>query len=393
MELGNYNHLRKQLPYETKRRNFLFVGSSQTGKSSTISRLALDDIYDGKNVVFIGNDSTKEILRHIPNERQEETTYCNPSLQPFGFNPFANVPPEKHKALANSFIDTIHTLLTYDGSTPTLDDYLRVSVLTLLSLNTISPLSIYFLLTDKSYRDFAVLNTKDDFLKMFWKRFDTLTPKEQRQEVSSTLNKLSVFVFDPVLRNCLVQPENHISPNNPITLITLDDLELGEDSTSFLGALMLASINAQACEGLDTTIYIDDASRYGSRLLSKLLKNPLLTTVLAVHSLDDFPKLNDILKSADIVALRTSFMDAEKLKKEIRVEPGQVAINSLEHYNAYIMDGERAFELELPLHNYEPPKKPRNTKKPVEKRIVDRCARQCTLSDKKIKVRLGEFFE
>lgn len=392
MELGIEKRLRKEVRYITNRRNFLFVGSSQTGKSQTLTRLALDDIHNGKNIVFIGNDSTNEILKHIPNERQEETTYCNPSLQPFAFNPFANVPPEKHKALANSFIDTIHTLLTYDGSTPTLDDYLRVSVLTLLSMGYTSPISMYFLLTDKKYRESIPHNISDDFLRLFWSRFDTLTPKEQRQEVSSTLNKLSVFVFDPVLRNCLVQPDNYISPKNPITLIALDDLGLGEDSASFIGALMLASINTQACKENETTIYIDDASRYGSRLLSKLLKNPLFTTVLAVHSLDDFPRLNDILKSADIVALRTSFMDAEKLKKEIRVDPGQVAINSLDDYQAYIMDGERALELELPLHEYEPPRKPHNTRKPVEKRIIDRCARQCTLSDKKINMRLKEFF-
>jgi hypothetical protein len=390
MELGQYNHLGKQIPYKTKRRNFLFVGSSQTGKSETLIRLALNDIHNEKNIIFIGSDSTDEILKHIPNKRQAETTYCNPSLQPFAFNPFANVPANKHKALANSFIDTIHTLLTYDGSTPTLDDYLRVSVLTLLSMEAVSPISIYFLLTDKKYRAYLPSNVKDKFLLAFWERFETLTPKEKRQEISSTLNKLSVFIFDPVLRNCLVQPENHISLQNPVTLVSLDEMDLGEDSTSFIGALMLASLNAQ--ESSKVTIYIDNASRYGSRILSKLLKNSSFTTILAVHALDDFPRLNDILKSADIVALRTSFVDAERLKKEIRVQPQQVPINSLEDHQAYIMHGESAYELDLPLHEYEKPTKPRNTKKPVEKRVIDRCAGQCTLSDNKIKERLGRFF-
>ena len=387
--LGN-----KKIPFEVKRRNFFIVGSSKSGKTERLAGLALDDIYNGKKVIAVGRGLIKRILPYIPNNKQADTVYFDPTLQRFGFNSFANVPPERHLAVVDSVIDTILSRLSYDSSSPRIDHFVRMCVTLALNMDDGSPLSIEYLLTDPEYRNKNIWKLKDLFIRKHWIDFEKLNAKDQFNVTESTLTKLSVFMSNPLLRNCLVQSKNFLNFENDITLVSLDEQKLGEDGASFLGALVLGSVQASGVT--DTTLYIDDASAYGSRLIGKLLRNSRLTTILSVHSMDEFPRLNDVLKSAEIMALRTTVVDEDILTKAMRVKPGQVQLSSLPDYEAYVRRGELAVGLDLPLHGYVVPPKTRTrsgggSRKSVEERIIDRCARQCTLSENKVKRLLRDF--
>jgi hypothetical protein len=157
--------------------------------------------------------------------------------------------------------------------------------------------------------------------------------------------------------------------------------------------LVIASILAQADSGVNTTVYIDDASQYGGRILGKLLKHPSITTVISVQSLDQFQNYNDILKSTDVVALRTSLKDARILESDFNLNNFHESLNLIKPFVAYKMgfkDYADIFQIEP--NRYCPPVRPKNEKKWVDERIVDRCASEYTQPIHKIELRLGRFF-
>ena len=392
MELGTKNYLGDDIPYITPRRNFSIFGQSQTGKSELLTNLALTDIHSGKNVVCMGDDFVEQVLKHIPRDRQKDVVYFNPAIQPLGFNPLYRVPGKKFNAQADVMVDTVHTLLTYDGSTPVMDDYIRITILTLLHISTItnSLLSMYYFLTDEDFRQDQLQGLHDPSLLKYWKRFDNHSNKEKRDEVKSTLTKLSPYVFNPMLRDCLLQRANHLDFQNKIVLVSLSNLEMGRAGASFIGALVIATIQAQP--GITTSLYIDDADRFGGQIIGGVLRVPTIKTVLTVRSPSDFKKdYNEIRKSADAISFRVSSEDKRVLDSDFKIPPQLTQLNELPNFEAYVLENTKPVQLKFFKHNYKRP--PRNTRrghKRVEQSIIDRCWKNYTASQDKISELLEE---
>lgn len=111
MVLGLYNQNRLLIPFQNKRRlqHTLFIGKPRTGKTTTLTRLALDDIHEGKPVVFLGST----ILEHIPEERQEDAINFYPDREyPFSFNLLSDVDEDKRALFTATFLDTVVAFTT-----------------------------------------------------------------------------------------------------------------------------------------------------------------------------------------------------------------------------------------------------------------------------------------
>lgn len=395
MELGIFTKGRETKPYIVRRQNLTIVGKGDSGKTESATRMCLDDIHQGERVIVIGKELPNTVLKYIPNSRQEETTYFNPTLQPMSFNPFWHIPNERHEALTDAFVDALLSKTSYgEGDTPRLEHMLRGCVLTLLRDKFQSPLSIYYLLTSSSFRKGITQFISDKPLKHFWDHFEALPKNNRLSRIESTENKLGPIVFSRFLRECLDQRNNHIDIKNGITLVSLDDLVLGEDRASTLGSMVLASILGQADGSMSTTVYIDDAERYGSRILARLLSHSSITTVLTVRSLDKFKNFNDIAKSSLMVATTTSILDAQILKSQFNFNNSHYPLNLIPRFTGYVMgEGEYADIFDLTQHEYEPGARSKRGRKSMDQRIIDRCGELCTDSSEKIEKRLGRFFK
>lgn len=392
MMLGLKNEYGKLVPLHTKRQNFSIFGQSQVGKSELLTAYALNDIYSEKNVTVIGDSAVEEILKFIPRWRQNDVVYFNPAIQPFGFNPLFKVPRQEFYARAESIVQTIHTLLDYKISTPTMNEYIRLSIQTLLHISTISSslLDAYYFLTDSHFRNERLQFLHDPTLKYHWNRFNNYTRKEQRDEVKSTLTKLSDFVFNPMLRDCFVQRANHLDFNNKIILLSLNDVDIGANSASFIGALVLATMQSQ--KSIRTNLYIDDASRFGDKIVGSVLRVPSIYTILTARSPHDFNNFNEIEKSSALVSFRVSAKDKRLLNDTFQLPPGYVQLNRQPPYRAYVLSGTSPIQLWFPLHGRRRPA--RNTRrghKRVENSIIDRCWKMYSEPRKLIADRIKEF--
>jgi hypothetical protein len=386
--LGEIRENKTLKPFTIDRRNLLFVGKENRGKSETIIRMALDDVYADRKVIFIGQQSDADsFLRFIPKRRQEEVTYFNPTLQPMAINPFWHVPDEKHNVITDAFIDAILSRTGFvAGTTARIENLVTGAVLTLLKKKTESPLSLYYLLVDEKYRE-SLQESLGPKLWLFWKIFKALSPRDKHTEISSTINKLSKLVYDPILENCFDQEGNYLRVENEITIVSLDRYKLSEASYFLTGALIIANLIGQVSDDSDVTVFIDDADFFGSRVLASLLRQPNINTVLTTSSFHRFQDANEILSHVEVIAFEMSAKDAQILGSDFILNENHYPLNLIPWSVGYVMDQSNyAVIFEVMNHNYK-------EYSSVKKKVIARCGEHCSQYPPAIEKRLGRFFK
>jgi hypothetical protein len=377
-------------PFRSKRVNSLYLGKTGVGKTETFKRLILDDIHAGESVVFIDptGKASKDILNRIPENRQEDVLLFEPTRIPFASNFFVDVPRESHVLFTDTLIDTIKSVAGYSGSpTPTMEEHLRLVVLTALAVPGLSFLSLKKLLTDDAYRKQTIgqlgTDSHDKYILDLWKDYEAKSLKDRRVDASSTLNKLKAYSAEPNARYCLFQKDNKLVFKDKIVLVSLSESEMGQ-SAQLLGALILAQIAVEGSRGLKTTVYVD-----GAGFPLPTLKCPSLTTILSLQSIFQLPEetRDQILsRITQTIAFRTTVKDAVEIEPEFNLKGNQIEyqLPLLPNHYAYALRGIKPVYLCMIKHNY-----------PLTKQaqlIIDRCASQCTAPKEQIEERLRGFF-
>lgn len=360
MELGLHNTINGWEPYNTDEDSTLFIGDTH----DTLVRLALADIYNDYPVVFIGD--IDEILKKIPRERQPETQIIKPSLQPFALNVLA----EDHPLLASVLLDSLKGVWGYDRTaTPILDMYLRAGIMTMQEAE-LSFLQLKRFLTEYEYRKHTLSLIDDRFLKDFWKDYDTLSDKDQRNDTSSTLNKLWAFLLDMDIRYSLGQPDSRIDFNG-IVLIGLNE------NDRILGSFILAQLYLTG----NTTLYLEDAHLYGS-FVQKLPSQVL--TMMSVPTLSLFPRdrIPSILQSFDqMCVFRVGDDDYRHLDSTMGIPELGIHPQELDDGFALFAKYGDSTRLEMPLNSCPMTRQ--------ENKVIRRCKSQYTLPIKEIEKLIG----
>ena len=116
------------------------LGKTGTGKSTLLETLMLDDMRKGKRGFALldpHGDLVQRIRPLIPEERQADVIDFDLTRadQPFGFNPLANIAPDK-RPLACSGLIQVFKHLWNDSWGPRLEHILRNCLLSLLDYPT-----------------------------------------------------------------------------------------------------------------------------------------------------------------------------------------------------------------------------------------------------------------
>lgn len=314
------------------------LGQSGTGKSTLLKQNILQSIKDNAGVFYLdphGSD-TDELLQYIPKSRRKDVILFDPSRKEVvAINPFEdadNIP------LAVSILaDAIKDAWGYaDASTPTMDMYLYFSLAALAEAK--EPLStLPTLLTEKDIRLLVLNNVSDILVKTFWAHFDTLTPKEQRQEISSTLNKALLLIADNRVRRVFSSYKSSFSiqevVNGKILFARLPQGQLSKGRVKILGSVLL-SLMHQAALGRDTTkpfhFYLDECHLWAPSVVKEMLSGirkfnvELTLTHQYIDQLDKdyFAAISGNV--SDMIIFRTSMDDAAQLEK--RFGPNRLSI-------------------------------------------------------------------
>lgn len=342
-----------------RRAHLYILGKTGTGKSTLLEALMLDDIRKGFGFGLLDphGDLVKRIRSLIPAERRDDIIDFDAAdpAQPYGFNPLANVPPEK-RPLACSGLIQVFKHLWSDSWGPRLEHILRNSLLSLLDYPEANFSDILKLLSDKNFRKEVAPFIQNEQIREFWtKEFDKYPERLRAEAISPIQNKVGAFLAHPLLQRILTKPEKPLSlrkimDEGKIMLVNLAKGSIGEDTSNLLGSLLISRFDLAALsrsnipeeERLDYTLYLDEFHNFTTQslvLMLSELRKYRLSLVLAHQYLTQLePSIKDAILGnvGTIIVFRIGAGDAELFAQEFAPHFKIADFTNLPNYRIYL---------------------------------------------------------
>jgi hypothetical protein len=249
----------------------LILGQMGTGKSEWIVNYALSLINMGLAVILVDpkNDTQKRLIESMPQEKMHLIDYLD--LGDLIFPPALNLlrrrnpgDPTEISLIVQSLISffkkefgrswgfAMQQLIMMTGNAILLDD-----VATLYEFQ--------LMMTNKEYRGKMIDKIEAKLeegasgkamlkeLLTFWKQFHSMDEKSQMQRISSTMNKVGIFMSNRIIRAIVSQRESYdfrkAGDQGRITIVNIPDGELGDENRQLL------------CSFINKAIWLDFRSR------------------------------------------------------------------------------------------------------------------------------------
>lgn len=322
-----------------RRRHLYIIGKSGVGKSKMQELMVRQDIMYGYGVCIIDphGEFIDDVLEFIPKERIEDVCIIDPSDNdfPIAFNPLANIDMSFKHQLTQGLIEVLEKQFGSNW-TPRLEHVFRFTTLALLDYPHATMRGMISMLTDRNYRQKVVEYIEDDMVKRFWAiEFADWSEKFDTDAIIPLVNKLGQFLSDPMLRYIFGQKENKVDlekmmNEKKILLINLSKGKIGEENSSFFGAMFITKIKQAGMaraklakeDRHDFYLYVDEFQNVVTdtfeNILSEARKYGLNLTVAHqyVGQLSARVQQAVLGNVGSIVAFRVGGDDAVKLKPE-----------------------------------------------------------------------------
>ncbi len=342
------------------------LGKSGVGKSKFMESIARQDIQRGKALVMIDphGDLIDDILRFLPKKRHDDLCLIDPSdeTNSIAFNPLSNVDENLKNRVAQDLIEVLKK--NFDESwTPKIEHVFRFTLLALLDYPEANFSHIIDMLTDKNFRQKVIKEIKNDFVKRFWAvEFSAWSQKFESEAITPLVNKIGAFLSNPLINKIFTHSENKIDlydlmNENKIILINLSKGKLGEENSSFFGAIFLTKIKQAGMQRAflpadkrnQVFIYIDEFQNIVTDTFESLLSESRkygFAITLSHQYLDQLPlKIKSAVLGnvSTIISFRISGNDATEFIKEFNPlleEKDLMNLAKREYYIKTIIDGE-----------------------------------------------------
>ncbi len=323
-----------------RRRHMYIVGKSGVGKSKLLELMVRQDIAYGHGLCLIDphGDVIQEVLNFIPQERISDVILIDPSdtKYPVSFNPLENVDPEMKHQLTQGLIEVMEKQFGANW-TPRLEHVFRFTCLALLDYPYATMRGMISMLTDREYRQKVVDYITDDMVKRFWAvEFADWSEKFDTEAIIPLVNKLGQFLSNPLLRNIFAQKENKVDlekimNERKILLINLSKGKLGEENSSFFGAMFITKIKQAGMsradlpekDRVDFYLYVDEfhnlVTQTFDNLFSEARKYGLCLIVAHQYMAQLMPSVQATVlgNSGTFVIFRIGGDDGKKLEAEM----------------------------------------------------------------------------
>lgn len=350
-----------------RQRHMYIIGMTGTGKSTSLSTLAVQDIRDGKGVCILDphGELVEQVLRCIPKNRLEDVIIFDPSdtERPMGLNMLEAKTTTEMDMAAAEMINIFYKLLPDPSMAgPMFEHYMRNALLALMA-DTENPGTLVELgriFTDDEYRKEKLTHVTDILVKDFWEREYAASQKGSTASdmLSYVISKTGRFVENDMMRNIIGQSKSGINfrqvmDEQKILLINLSKGKIGETNSSLLGLIAVAKLQMAALSRADIPLeqrkdfflYIDEFQNFITDSISIILSEARkykLNLILAHQFIAQLTQNNDTrVRDAvfgnigNLLIYRIGVDDSELLAKQLAPVVSEYDVLNIERYNAY----------------------------------------------------------
>jgi hypothetical protein len=275
--------------------------------------------------------------------------------QSFGYNPLKHVRQDKIPLAASGLMEAFEKMWP-DAWGVRMEHVLRNALLALLEQSDSTLPDILRLLNDKEYRTAIVDRLRNDQVQRFWRdEYDHYPPRLKAEAIAPIQNKVGAFLADPTLRRILTSPDRpihfrRIMDEGKILIVNLARGQVGEDTASLLGALLVTTASLAAFTRAERPeadrrpffIYLDEFQSFTTRSLATMtaeLRKYGIGVVAAHQYLTQVepPVIDAVLGNAGtIIAFRLGPRDALALSGEFQPKFGQIDLSNLPNHHIYL---------------------------------------------------------
>lgn len=352
-----------------RERHLLILGSTGSGKTTMLLYAIDQDMASNKGLVVIDphGDLAEAVLARVPRARIKDVVYLNPAdvSHPLGLNLLELTPGlnSEEALLERDFVTesvvSILRKLFSDGQSGggRLEHILRNAVHTAFYVPDATIFTAYRLLNDRAYRDTVLADINDKGLKSFWaNEYDRAGSMQQVKLSIGVTSKLGRLMRSAATRRILAQPKSslridEIINSNKILICNLAKGRIGEDTSSLLGASVLAKLqlaayarqNVAVVDRSPVYIYVDEFQSFATssfvQMLSEGRKYKLFLT-LAEQTLSqqtDAAITGTLLANVgNLVCFRSyNALDQRLLEPLLSPSVSSAELASLPSYNFY----------------------------------------------------------
>jgi hypothetical protein len=233
------------------RQHFHIMGATNSGKSTLMANMILDDVRAGRGVLVLDpkGDLVGDLLDRLPMSAAERLVLIDPTDS--GPRPCLNILAQGEPELAVDNLVGIFRRLFASSWGPRTDDVLRAACLTLLATARDRPptlADVSQLLSDKVFRAARTVGLAEGGHRMldhFWTGFADLSDQSQASITAPLQNKLRAFLLRKFAAEVVARPHSTIDLgqvlDGGICLVRLPKGVLGDDTMRLLGSFILAA--------------------------------------------------------------------------------------------------------------------------------------------------------
>jgi len=360
-----YQGIRREvnISEDDRRRHMYIIGQTGTGKSYSMTSLALQDIYAGKGVAFLDphGASITEILRRIPPERAEDVVYFNAAdtERPMGLNFLEHRNEFERHEIVNGFLGLMKKM--YDPNNqgivgPRFERAVRNAMLTVMVDPRSTFIEVLRAITDEKFALSFMDQVTDDEVRNYWLVEMANTEQREKSEILGWItSKFDRFTTNLLIRNIIGQSTSSfnfrtIMDENKILLVNLAKGLIGEQNSQFLGLLIIPRILRAALsredipeeQRQDFYLYVDEFQNFATEDFAQILSEARKYRLDLVVANQYISQMTEQVRNAvfgnvgTLMSFRVGATDAEYLEKEYAPVFKQQDLIRLENANVYI---------------------------------------------------------
>jgi type IV secretory pathway TraG/TraD family ATPase VirD4 len=264
------------------------LGKTGTGKSTLLENMAVQDLEHGNGFALIDphGELADRIASRIPKSRQSDVVYLDASdpSQPYGYNPLRHVREDRIALAASGFLEVFKKMWPKAWGVR-MEHILRNILMALLERPDSTMHDIVRVITDRHFRTELTRSVRNESVKRFFeKEYGAFSFGYRSDGTAPIQNKVGAFLTDPGLNRIVTGSKQElrvrqIMDEGKVLLVNLAKGQIGEDSSSLLGGLLVTTIGLAAFSRADIPpkqrrnffVYVDEFQSFTTLAVANML--------------------------------------------------------------------------------------------------------------------------